>query len=324
MDNLYYLFIILAFLATVLFVEGLYLAWNAYRGPEAKRIEARLQAISASGTAIEEAPLLRQRLMSDVPFFDRMLLNVPRIHALDRFVLQSGLPLTVGGVLGIGLGAATLGALAAALLGWAWYVALAVAAACAAAWAGMVQYYRARRLATLDRQLPETLDLMARAMQAGHAFSSALRLAGSEGVQPIAREFQMVFDEINFGMSVDQALGNLATRTSSRDLRFFVVAVLIQRESGGNLAEILTSIARLVRERQKLAGTVRVLSAEARLSAWILTLLPFGLGSVIVIINRAFISKLWTDPIGIRLSAAAMGLMVIGIFWMWRMVRFRV
>jgi tight adherence protein B len=165
---------------------------------------------------------------------------------------------------------------------------------------------------------------MARAMQAGHAFSSALRLVAAETLEPIASEFQTVFDEINFGLSTEQALSNLAVRVSSRDLRYFVVAVLIQRETGGNLSEVLVSIARLIRERQKLLATVHVLSAEARISAWVLTILPFVLGAVIAFVNRRFLAQLWTDPIGIDMLAASTVLMAIGIWWMWRMVRFRI
>ena len=151
-----------------------------------------------------------------------------------------------------------------------------------------------------------------------------MRLVGTDGPQPIAQEFLTAFDEINFGIPFDKAMANMAARVASSDLKFFVVAVLIQRDSGGNLAGILTSIGTLIRERHRLAGTIRVLSAEGRISAWILTLLPFGLALVITLINPRFISMLWTDPDGIRMVAVALGLMLLGIWWMWRMVRIRV
>jgi tight adherence protein B len=324
MDPLYSLFVVLGFLAVVLLLEGLYLAWNAYSGPEARRIQRRLQVLSAGGSDIVAAPLIRKRLLSDVPAVERALLLLPRIHVLDRFLLQSGMTLTVAGFLAIAAAVALVGFVAAALLGAPWWLELAVAAVAAALWTGFVQRRRRQRMQRIGQQLPDALDLMARAMQAGHAFSSALRLVGTEGPQPIAGEFLAVFDEINFGIPLDKALGDLAVRVSTSDLRYFVVAVLIQRDTGGNLAEILGGIAALIRERQKLMGSIRVLSAEGRLSAWILSILPFALALVISFVNRDFIAKLWTDPLGIRLAGFALALMLIGIWWMWRMVKIRI
>jgi tight adherence protein B len=324
MDPLYSLFVVLGFLAVVLLLEGLYLAWNAYSGPEARRIQRRLQVLSAGGSDIVAAPLIRKRLLSDVPAVERALLLLPRIHVLDRFLLQSGMTLTVAGFLAIAVAVALVGFVAATMLGAPWWLGLAVAAVAAALWTGFVQRRRRQRMQRIGQQLPDALDLMARAMQAGHAFSSALRLVGTEGPQPIAGEFLAVFDEINFGIPLDKALGDLAVRVSTSDLRYFVVAVLIQRDTGGNLAEILGGIAALIRERQKLMGSIRVLSAEGRLSAWILSILPFALALVISFVNRDFIAKLWTDPLGIRLAGFALALMLIGIWWMWRMVKIRI
>lgn len=324
MDILYFVFVIAGFFAVVLFLEGIYLTWNAYLGPEARRIERRLQAISAGGNDIVQAPILKKRMLSDVPAIERLLLQIPRIHGLDRFLMQSGMELTVATVLGVALVLAFVAAAAARLFGLPLLLQLAAAALAVGVWGLHIQRRRIQRMQTVGRQLPDTLDLMARAMQAGHAFSSALRLVATEGPNPIAKEFQIAFDEVNFGIAVDTALAHLAQRVASSDLRFFVVAVLIQRETGGNLSEILFSIAGLIRDRQKLAGTVRVLSAEGRISAWILTLMPFGLAGVILLVNRQFISSLWTDPIGIRMVGFALGLMCIGVWWMWRLVKIRI
>jgi tight adherence protein B len=324
MDTLYLAFVLLGFFAVVMFLEGVYLAWNAYLGPEARRIERRLQAISAGSHNIVAAPLVRKRLLSEMPAVERFLLEVPRIHALDRFLMQSGMNLSVAEFLGIGAALGLAGAAVGVAAGMPVAVSTAIAVVLVLLWAGYIQRRRAGRLHQIEQQLPDTLDLMARAMQAGHAFSSALRLAGSEGPQPIAQEFQMVFDEINFGVPAETALGNLASRVASSDLRFFVVAVVIQRETGGNLAEILVAIAALIRERQKLLGTIRVLSAEGRVSAWILTILPFALGGVMLLINREFISKLWTDPLGVRMMGVVFVLMMLGVWWMWRLVKIRI
>ena len=134
----------------------------------------------------------------------------------------------------------------------------------------------------------------------------------------------MVFDEINFGVSMQHALMNLAVRVPITDLRYFVIAVLIQRESGGNLAELLEKISELIRARLTLLGKVRVLSAEGRFSAWILSCLPFVMALVLNVVNPGFMSVLWTDPAGTTIIGTALGMMVIGIFAMSRIVKIRV
>lgn len=322
MDYLYYLFVVLAFLAIVLFLEGVYLAWNAYKGPEAKRIEKRLQAMSAGGG--HQSTLVKQRLLSQTPSMERLLLQIPRIHQLDRIIVQSGLNFSVAGFFGLMLLAATGGSLLALLLSLPLLLVVVVGVASALIPMFYLLGAKHKRINTIEQQLPDALDLMGRAMMAGHAFPSALQMVGSEMPEPIAAEFRIVFDEINYGISVQEALINLTARVPSTDLSYFVIAVLIQRETGGNLAELLGNISELIRARLKLLGTVRVLSAEGRLSAWILTLLPFGLGFVLQLVNPKFLSVLWTDPLGLRMVGMAMLMMLLGIFVMWRIIKIRV
>lgn len=323
MDYFYYAFVILAFLAVASFVEGVFLFWNASLGPESRRLGQRLRLLSA-GVEREQTPLLKQRLLSEVPTVQRLLLVLPRIHVLDRVLIQSGSDLNVLGFLGrsaaLALGA---GAGASFLGARLWLVALAATAAGLAPLAYLL-HLRAKRLRAIEEQLPDALELMARAMQAGHAFSSALRLVATEGQEPIAQEFRTTFDEINFGVSMQDALTDLAMRVKSTDLRYFVIAVLVHRETGGNLTQLLMSISTLIRERLKLSGTVRVLAAEGRLSAWILGLLPFVVGGIINFLNPGFMSVLWSDPAGIRLVVAALGLMAIGVIWLSRLIVIRI
>ena len=323
MNNLYYLFIVLGFLAVVLFLEGTYLAWNAYRGPEAKRMEKRLRAMSA-GVEAKGSSLLKQRMLSQTPAMDRLLLQIPRIHQLDRFLLQSGLRLTVAGFLGLTLLMTMAGFLLGLLLGMPAVIVIVIGAAVGMLPLLYVTRAKYKRLLLIEQQLPDALDLMARAMLAGHAFTSGLKMVGEEVSDPVAGEFSIVFDEINYGISVQDALVNLATRVPSTDLRYFVISVVIQRETGGNLAELLNNISALIRARLKLMGAVRVLSAEGRLSALILTILPFALAGVIFLINSEFLSVLWTDPVGPKIVAGALMIMIFGIFWMWRVIKIRV
>lgn len=323
MDIFYYLFVVLAFLAVMGLMEGAYQVWNAHASPKARRVESRLQGMAAGAESIE-SPLLKNRLLSGVPSVERLLLAMPRVHVLDRLLIQAESTLTVGRFLAICGGLALLaGAVALVLAAPLWLLAPVMAAGALAPYL----YYRhlgGRRLRRIEQQLPDALDLMAHAMQAGHAFSSALRMVAQEGPEPIAQEFRKTFEEINFGVSVPDALVNLAARVDSTDLRYFVIAVVIQRETGGNLAGLLTGIAVLIRDRFKLAGAVRVLSSEGRLSAWILGLLPFVLGAAVNFLNPKFMSVLWTDPAGIRMVAAALCLMLFGVFWMWRVVVIRI
>lgn len=325
MDYLYYAFVILGFLAVVLFLEGAYLTWNAYKGPEARRIETRLRALSAgSDGGTQELTIVKNRMLSETPAIERLLLQVPRIHRLDRLLLQSGLSLNVATFVGLSLLAAALGLLLASVLAFSAPAIIIVMALAASLPLFIVLNKRQKRLNALEQQLPDTLDLMARALRAGHALPGALKTVGEEMPEPIAGEFRTTFDELNYGVPLQEALNNLAHRVPVTDLRYFVISVLIQRETGGNLAELLDKISALIRARFKLLGTIRVLSAEGRLSAWILTLLPFVLAGVISIVNLKFLSVLWTDPIGPKMIAAALIMMILGIFWMWRIIKIRV
>lgn len=324
MDYLYNLFVVLGFLAVVLFLEGVYLTWDAYRGPEARRIEKRLRALSAGAGGDQASQLIKQRLLAETPALERVLLAVPRIHQLDRMLLQSGLHLSVARFLGL-----TLLATVAALIVAKFFNLPLFAVVVSCVVGGLVPWLylkRAtyRRTNAIEQQLPEALDLMGRAMLAGHAFPSALKMVGDEMPEPVAGEFHIVFDEINYGISVQDALNNLATRVPSTDIGYFVISVLIQRETGGNLAELLGNLSMLIRERLKLLGTVRVLSAEGRLSAQILTVLPFALALIVNILNPKFMSLLWTDPMGIKMVGIALVMVLLGIYWMWRVIKIRI
>lgn len=324
MDYLYYLSVILGFLAVVLFVEGVYLAWNAYKGPEAKRIEKRLRAMSAGASDSPNSKLIKQRLLAQTPEMERLVLHIPRVHQLDRVLMQSGLQLTVARFIGMTLLAIAAGLVLAMLLALPMMVVIAAGALTGVMPWLYVKRAIYKRLNSIEQQFPEALDLMGRAMLAGHAFPSALKMVGDEMPEPVAAEFRIVFDEINYGIAIQDALINLAKRVPSTDIGYFVISVLIQRETGGNLAELLGNLSKLIRERLKLLGEIRVLATEGRLSAQILTMLPFALAFVINLINPKFLSVLWTDPAGLKLIGIALLLMGAGIFWMWRIVKIRI
>lgn len=325
MNSMFYVFGIALFIAVVLGVEGAYLRWTATRGAEARRLERRLQAMSAAAYGGEaDFSLLKQRLMSESPAMQRLLLSVPRVHALDRLLQQSGTGMTVGRFCGLTAFCGVTGFLATRYFP----VPMAISLVCGLLTASVPFFHvlrrRRRRLVRMEQQLPDAVDLIGRALRAGHAFPNAVKMVGDEMNEPIASEFATLFDEVNYGIAMQDALLNFAHRIPIMDVKYFVIAVLIQRDTGGNLAEVLDNISSIIRARLKLLGQIRVLSAEGRLSALILSLLPFGTAFVIWLVNPGFMTLLWTDPAGHRMIYSMVVMMLLGIAWMRKIIRIRV
>lgn len=323
-DVMYWAMLALGGASTVFLILGLALLWEHFMGARRQRLSQRWHAVSDDAMVIDTGRLIRKRHLSENASLQAWLQQIPIMQTCDRFLQQTGLSITVAQLLWLGLGAALV---CSALAVW-WGLPLLWLPL---VWLGVgllvLVYLRSRqrqRLHRLDQQLPDALDLMARALQAGHAFSGALLIAAKESRSPMANELQAVFDEVNYGISVQVALPHLAERIASDNVRYFVVAALIQSETGGNLAEILKSTAFLIRERQKIAGMVRVLSAEGRLSALILSALPFAIAGLLSWVNPDFMAKLWTDPLGLKLLIGSLLLALVGIVWMRRLVSVRV
>jgi len=323
-ENSFLVVAVLTFVAAMLLVEGLYLVWRARKGPEATKVRARLQALAAVHDRSPEARVLKERLLSQASALDRFVLRLPHARSMEALLVQSGLHWTAARLLAWSAGAAVAGFVLAQAVHQPWYVNAGLTLLAGALPVLYVGHRRTRRLHKIEEQLPDALDLLVRGLRAGHAFSSTLKMAGEELQQPVRSEFAATHDEINFGVSLQQALMNLSERVPVTDLRYFVVAVLIQRESGGNLTEILGNLSRLIRERLKLIARVRVLSSEGRLSAWILGVMPFALAGLLQLTNPDFIGKLWTDPIGIAIVQSMLVLMAIGIVIMRKIIRIRV
>lgn len=183
---------------------------------------------------------------------------------------------------------------------------------------------RASRRRMMVQQLPDALDLMARALRSGHAFSTSLQMVADEGPQPLAGEFARVAEQITLGGDPDDAFEALAERVPIDEMRFFVMAVKLQRQTGGQLSEVLGNIARLVRQRAQLSDKVRVLTAEGRLSAKVLAALPPVTAGALFTIRPELMAVLWTDPLGLKMLQASTGLMVLGCLWLWHLTRIRV
>jgi tight adherence protein B len=325
MQALYYGFVVFLFAAVILAIEGAYLWWMGSHGRGAQRIARRLQIMSGtSGRSSERISILKQRRYSRHDDIDRLLHRLPLAHRIDQLLVQSGTRWTVDYFL---LGSSAL-ALAGPLLTLRWPLPLVLRLACALAF-GLVPYMlarraRAKRLVRIEEQLPEAADFIARALRAGHSFTNVLQIVGNELPEPLAGEFRLAREEINYGVPMSEALHNMAARIPLTDLRYLIIAVLIQRESGGNLAEILGNISTIIRSRLKLAAQVRVLSAEGRMSAWILGALPFVVGTLMLLINPKYVRVLWTDPDASKILWYAGGMILVGVAWLRRVIHIRI
>jgi tight adherence protein B len=325
MDAVFYAFTVMLFAAVILLIEGAYLWWSGTHGGGAQRITRRLRLMSGGVAGERESvSILKQRRYSSSAWLDTFLHRRRLANAIDRALVQSGLRWSVAQFIGASLG----GMLLAALLLIMRPVPLAAKVIIALGFM-LVPYIlvlraRSKRLIKIEEQLPEAADFLARAMRAGHSFTNVLQMVGSELPEPLSGEFRAAHEEINYGVPMNEALYNLADRIPLTDLRYLVIAVVIQRESGGNLAEILSNISHIIRERLKLIGKVRVLSAEGRMSAWILGLMPFCVMAFMAIVNPRYVSVLWTDPTGVKMLWYGAGMILIGVLWIRRVIHIRV
>lgn len=326
MDTLFYGFVVLVFAAVILAVEGFYLWWMSTHGAAARRIARRLQVMSGgvAGRGGERISILKQRRYSRQPALDRLLHRLALADRIDALLVQAGATWTVTQ---FGVCSLVLPVLALAVSAF-WDMPLPARLVLAAAALGLPWWWvarmRIRRLVRIEHQLPEAADFIARALRAGHSFTNVLQIVGNELPEPLAGEFRIAREEINYGVPMNEALHSLAARIPLTDLRYLVIAVLIQRESGGNLAEILGNISQIIRARLKLVAHVRVLSAEGRMSAWILGLLPFGVMGVMLFSSPAYVSMLWKDPSGVKLLWIGLGMIVCGVVWLRQIIRIRV
>ena len=325
MDVIYYGFAVLLFAATILTIEAAYLWWADNHGGGAQRVARRLRMMSDGPRGgAERISILKQRRYSKSEMLDQLLHRLPPARRIDGLLQQAGVKWSVAQ-----FGAWTAALLCASLgLGMIWPVPLLVRCVIAIAFMSipysLLRHARALRLQKIEIQLPEAADFLARAMRAGHSFTNVLQMVGTELPEPLAGEFRTAHEEINYGVPMHEALSNLATRIPLTDLRYLVIAVLIQREAGGNLAEILGNISHIIRERLKLVAQVRVLSAEGRMSAWVLGLLPFAVMLGMTLSSPAYIRVLWTDPIGMRLLWYGAGMILIGVLWLRKLIRIRI
>lgn len=308
------------FIGLILVIEGGYFAFKASRESERRRVKKRLRSLSSGGESSEEISILRKRLLSEVPWLNRVLLRATNIHSLDRLLEEANARHSLGYYILLTLLCAVCGYLAGSILKVVFIMRLTSAVLAGSIPFILVYNAKIRRMKKFERQLPDALDLIVRSLRAGHAFSGGIKMAADEFDDPIGTEFGKVMDEINFGMGVPEALKNFSNRIDCPDLKFFVVSVIIQRDTGGNLAEVLEKISYLIRERFKLHGKVRALSAEGKLSAYILIALPFLVALYLMSVNPDYLMTLLADPLGKIMLAFSGIMMTIGVFFIKKMI----
>jgi tight adherence protein B len=317
--------IALGIFATILvFLHGCAALHRAMTPKGKDRAIERLQKWSTTGY-VAQLEIVRRESFSDIPWLHELLATMRRFQPLRVLHRQADCRIPLGSfvlatpVLGM---AGLIGSMR--LLHVPFVLALLFAALLGAVPSGYLYWLKIQRMKHFEQQLPEALELISRALKAGHAFSVGLKLVGDEAADPIGIEFRRVFDEVSMGVALPQALQNMTDRLDCVDLRFFVTSVLVQRETGGNLAEIIDSLASLIRKRFELQLKVRALSAEGRFSGAILFLLPFVVGFMLYQLNAEYMGALFTDPIGQNLLMVGSFLMVTGAVIMKRMIIIKV
>lgn len=317
---------LLVFFAAFVAVEALHSWWRSSYGAESKRIAKRLSAMSSVGQASDSdvSELIKKRARVAPDSLEGRLSTNKSTGFIHRLLIESASDWSITGFLSFAAVAALAAVFVAMVIRFSPLISLVAGVAVFALPFMYLNFRRERRRRRFEAQLPSALDMIGRALRAGHSFASALEVAGTELSEPMGPELKMTFDEINFGIPPATALENLARRVPSQDLSFFVIAAIIQRETGGNLAEVLDNISGIIRSRLKLFGKIRAISAEGRLSAMVLAVLPVVTGFMMYALNPDLTRLLWTDPTGIKLIYVGLFSTLVGIIWMRSVIKIHV
>ena len=319
---------LLAIIVFVVVAGGAFLAGSLLdeRNARARLLRDRLAAVqkAAEREPSEELALLRDEMLSEIPALDNILRRSERISNFQMLLSQAGIEMRAGNMLMLCLVSAVVLAVVAVILGqqlvfgWAGFFLGAILPY------SYASYRRGKRFQQFEQLFPEAIDTLARAVRAGHAFTSAIELISNEVGEPVSSEFRKLFEEQKFGMPVRDALLNLAERMPLVDVKFFVTAVMLQRETGGNLAEILDNLSYMIRERFKIMRQVRVFTAQGRLTMSLLMALPPVIVIVMEIMNPSFIQPLFTDHLGHIAILIGITLQTVGYFVIRRIIHIQV
>ena len=329
MNDIYVIYVVsfLVFIAVLALVEGGYLLWRGLHEEGTIKINKRLKMLSAGGKHGKEVlDILRRNKMSEIPVVNRMLSAIPRMHALDKVLEQSGADLSVSRFLGLLL--VISGIISGGFIYFTkfhYLIGLMLGFGLGIAIPSMtILNMQRKRHERFTEQLPDAMDFIARSLRAGNPFNASLKAVANEMPDPIGTEFGITFDEMNFGLELEDALYNLGERTGSEEMHFFITAVLIQRQTGGNLADVLNRIAAVMRARATTFRDVKILAAEMQFSARVLIALPFFVALILSIINPSYMAVLIEHPIGQVAIVLQLILMLFGYLVIRKMINFRI
>lgn len=319
------LLVLLIFLCFLCLLEGAFWFFADSQRHHQRRLQKRIKFLQGleDSKNLSQASLLKPDGLSGIPLLHETLKRIQGLQQVKTLLSQAGINWSVGhfvllsllvAAVGLCIGSFKLGPLGAMTGGGVGLVIPYL----------ILKFKKKRRLKKFEKQLPEALDLLARGLKAGHAFASGLQLVASEMDNPIGFEFFKTFKEYNHGLDLNTALLNLCHRMDLRDLRYFTTAVMIQRETGGNLTEILEKIASLIRERFKLRNQIQALTAEGRLSGWILMGMPPALAGIIFKLNPDYIKLLINHPVGQMMAIGALVFQVMGMLCIQKIVHIKV
>ena len=288
-------------------------------------VRKRLSLLRTRSLLDEEIPdFLKSELLSDVPVINRILSGFGLAVRIDKWLRQADLSIKVGTFVLLSLTLFGVGVLIGILLDWHTVLSVAVGALLFSLPPLVVDYKRRRRLKRFISQFPDTLEMFSRSLRAGYAFTGAVQLVAQEMPDPVGPEFQKIFDEQNLGIPLRQALVGLTERIETLDVRFFVTAVLIQRDTGGNLAEIMDKISYVIRERFRVQGQLRIFTAQARMSGIILTVMPPLVAFIIFLLNPEYMKPLWYDKLGNYMVGMGVVLQITGALVIRKILRIKI
>jgi len=315
---------IIIFFICLIVIELLRYAAKNARSPNRGKIRKRLRKYTYVEEGVGGDDIIRKRVLSDIPFVNKLLLKMPGIQKLDNLIIAANASFPIGFYILFAILMAALGSIFGTVVIKNSILALVFIPLFGSSPFFYLNFLRRKRMERLRKQLPEALDLISRALKAGHAFIGGIKLVSEEFDDPIGPEFGEMLEEINYGVSTSVALKNLAKRVDCNEIKYFVVGVILQRETGGNLSELMDTLALLIRERFKFDGKVRTLAAEGKLSAVVLVCLPFSIIAYLKLAQPDYMNLLFTDPLGRIMAVVAAIMMIIGIFVMKKMVTIEV
>jgi tight adherence protein B len=315
---------IVIFLLTLALLLGGYFLFEYY-GTGRAEIKERLSFLKGRTPGESDAPeVLKGNMLSEVTYLNLLLSKFQLSLRIDRRLRQAGMKINVGTFVLVCCTLFALGAVTGMLLHWPFVLAFIAGLVLLFVPLLVLNVKRRTRINNFISQFPDALEMFARSLRAGHSFTGAIQMVGQEMPDPIGPEFQKVFDEQNLGIPLRQALLGMADRIDALDVKFFVTAILIQRETGGNLAEIIDNLSYVIRERFRVQGQLKIYTAQGRMTGVVLVLLPIAIACVILMSNPDYLKPLLSDSIGRSMIAVAVVMQVAGAIVVKKIVRIKI